>query len=86
MSLNEVKRKTEQAKREKQLLELENTRRKAKGMPLLTSLEDDNEEESNHEEKEKDVKSSDDGFLVETAHILTDYINLKSETQKTAQQ
>jgi len=81
ISLNESKRRQEKKELEDIQIKLENDRRKALNMTLITSLEEldnkigDNEEDSNPEDESK----KDDGptpLLTETGNILVDFLNL----------
>ncbi len=81
ITLNEKQRKQEREDNEKQRLALENQRRKSKGMPLLDSLKDADEEENSETEEnsadKKDVKEKEpDALLIETGNILTDLMLL----------
>lgn len=77
LSLNLEKRKLQKEQTEKDLLALENTRRIAKGDKPLGKL-DDLEKEINKEleDNNQDAKPEKNGYLVESANILLDYINL----------
>ena len=95
ITLNEKQRKQEREDNEQQRLAIENKRRKAKGMELLTELkssdkktEDDKAKEG--EEKESKDKEEDDkepdALLLETGKILTDLMELNNiPTTKTQQ-
>lgn len=81
ITLNEKQRKQEREDNEKQRLALENQRRKSKGMPLLDSLKDAEEEENSETEENsvdtKDMKEKEpDALLIETGNILTDLMVL----------
>jgi carboxyl-terminal processing protease len=87
ITLNEKQRKQEREDNEQQRLAIENKRRKAKGMELLTELkssdkkkEDDKAKEG--EEKESKDKEEDDkepdALLLETGKILTDLMELNN--------
>lgn len=54
ITLNEKKRKQEREDNEKQRLEIENKRRKAKGMELLTELKSDNDSDKQDAKKKKE--------------------------------
>jgi carboxyl-terminal processing protease len=76
LSLNEKERKDLREADKKARLELENSLRKAKGEPLLTSLDSDDEEAEEKEkeaEKAPDAINMDDAYLKEAAAILLDY-------------
>ncbi|WP_434458063.1 carboxy terminal-processing peptidase [Stutzerimonas urumqiensis] len=75
VSLNEEKRRAEQAAIEKRQLELENARRVAKGEEPLAKLEHD---EENTLPEDEDIAPEDDAYLSETGHILLDYLGLTS--------
>ena len=73
ISLNQSLRKQQQDDFDRWQLELENTRRQAKGLDeiaLLSELDDSETEES----------TNNDPYLVEGAHILTDLINLSHKS------
>jgi len=79
ISLNRTKRETEKKQLEQQQLVLENTRRKAKNIPLLKDIkalekEAEKKDEDKDNEKKKDEPTP---LLTETGHILIDYIHLK---------
>ena len=82
ISLNEKQRRLEEEQEKKQILAIENRRRKAKGLALLTSLEEDessDKTESNdkeNEDKKEDSEGNTDIFLSEAGHILIDAIDL----------
>ncbi len=86
VSLNEKVREQERKANDDKRLALENERRKAKGMTLLTSLDDEEtaEEEAAAAEKEEKANPQDDALLVEAGHILVDYIEVEA-AQMTAQ-
>jgi len=85
ITLNEKQRKQEREDNEKQRLEIENKRRKAKGMELLEALQTEEELIAEAEQAEKDKKEGKetekeeepDALLVEAGHILTDLMLLK---------
>lgn len=84
ITLNEKQRKQEREDNEKQRLEIENKRRKAKGMELLENLQTEEELIAEAEQAEKDKKEGKesekeepDALLVEAGHILTDLMLLK---------
>ena len=84
ITLNEKQRKQEREDNEKQRLEIENKRRKAKGMELLEALQTEEELLAEAEQAEKDKKDGKesekeeepDALLVEAGHILTDLMLL----------
>ncbi|MDK2777486.1 MAG: carboxy terminal-processing peptidase [Pseudomonadota bacterium] len=86
VSLNEKVREQERKANDDKRLALENERRKAKGMPLLTSLDDEEtaEEDVATAEKEEKANPQDDALLMEAGHILVDYIEVEA-AQMTAQ-
>lgn len=85
VSLNEKTREKERKENEDKRLALENERRKAKGMPLLTDLKDEEEDAAAKDGEEKEKKpEEDDALLTETGHILVDMMNLDAK-QMTAQ-
>ncbi len=83
LPLNEAKRREQQQAFEKQVLELENARRSARGEELLTSLEKDDAflEAGNNPltGTAEDADEKDDPFLAETGHILIDLLRLKEQ-------
>ncbi|MAD46598.1 MAG: tail-specific protease [Oceanospirillaceae bacterium] len=83
VSLNEKTREEERQQNEDKRLKIENERRKAKGLELLTSLDEETEKEEEKETAEeagisKDSDPQDDALLMETGHILMDYINIEA--------
>jgi len=89
ISLNLTKRKQEKTQYEKQLLDMENARRKAKGKDLYTDYaamqaaneEDDESSEEIAQDSAADgiaAASDEDLLLQETGYILLDYMNLSS--------
>ena len=84
LSLNMQQRLNEKNLHEQKLLELENTRRKAKQLPLLESYADwraesePDEENSDQESKEGSTDSESDPILLETGNIFVDYLRLSS--------
>lgn len=79
LSLNIEKRKQQKEQAEQAFLALENTRRAAKGDKALAKL-DDLEAELNKEfEENKTPKPEKDGYLVETANVLLDYISYNEQ-------
>jgi len=81
ISLNESKRREEKKELEDVQINLENNRRKALGMELISSLEDldnaikDGEENAGHENEDKE-KDGPTPLLTETGNILIDFLNL----------
>ncbi len=75
LSLNLEKRKQQKAQSEKDFLALENTRRAAKGDKPLAKLDDLEKEINEQLEKDQVPQPEKDGYLVETANILLDYID-----------
>jgi carboxyl-terminal processing protease len=80
VSLNESKRRAQQADIEAQQLVIENSRRKAKGETLLSELKIE-DEDATPVEPEK-TKPEDDAFLAESGHILLDFLGLSSRLAK----
>lgn len=80
VSLNEAKRRAQHADIEAQQLAIENSRRKAKGEPLLTELKEEDEEIAAVEPEK--TKPEDDAFLTETGRILLDYLGLNTKVAK----
>ena len=72
VSLNEKQRKQQQSEFDDWQLTLENTRREAKGLKKITSLEE-------LDDTERKESSSDDPYLMEGAYILSDFINLSDK-------
>jgi len=81
ISLNESTRRKEKKELEEIQIKLENNRRNALGMELISSLEDldnaikDGEEETGHED-EDNKKDGPTPLLTETGNILIDFLNL----------
>lgn len=81
VSLNRKVRQTEREENEAKRLELENKRRKAKDLPLLTELKDeeDGQESAKNDSKKSEETSEEakekDALLVESGNILLDYID-----------
>ncbi|MFH6598498.1 carboxy terminal-processing peptidase [Ectopseudomonas khazarica] len=73
VSLNEVKRRAQQAAIEAKQLKLENDRRVAKGEKPLAELAKEDEDALPAEDK---GKPEDDAYLSESGHILIDYLSL----------
>jgi len=74
MSLNEAIRRKEQTEEDNWRIALENSLRKVKGKPLITSM-DDLEKENEALEPAK-IPPEDDALLRETGQILADYLSL----------
>ncbi|HBS42416.1 MAG TPA: tail-specific protease [Oceanospirillales bacterium] len=87
ISLNETVRREERAANEERELALENKRRKAKGIPLLVSLEEKPEEENPQiADTEKDgLDKESDPLLEEAGSIMMDYVDLTIGSHLTAQ-
>ncbi|WP_165497304.1 carboxy terminal-processing peptidase [Phytopseudomonas dryadis] len=81
VSLNEAKRRAQQADIENRQLAIENSRRSAKGETLLTELKKEDEDALLPSEDEK-TKPEDDAYLAETGHILIDYLKLNATLAK----
>ncbi|HCA63811.1 MAG TPA: tail-specific protease, partial [Pseudomonas sp.] len=79
-SLNEDRRRAQQADIEKRQLALENALRLAKGEQPLAKLEKD-DETTPHQEMDK-PKPEDDAYLSESGRILLDYLGLSSAMAK----
>ncbi len=78
ISLNRAKREADKKQLEQQQLALENTRRKAKGLPLLKDIKAlEKEQEDKDKSDDKDKKDEPTPLLTETGHILVDYIHLE---------
>lgn len=79
LPLNEKARIALRESREARALEIENKRRKAKGEPLLTSLDDEEESEDVDDtlEAEDEESERDDVLLREAGNILVDVLMLK---------
>ena len=72
VSLNEGKRRTEREQREQRLLDIRNGLRAYRGLPALTSLDEDEDQQLADEDKDPEgVKRI---MLDETAHIMADWI------------
>jgi carboxyl-terminal processing protease len=79
ISLNIKTREVEREVTESRRLALENKRRKAKGMELLTKLEDssdDEKDESEDDDKKDKEDKSEDALLLEGGEILVDFLKL----------
>jgi len=80
LSLHLASRKKELEKNNRWRLDLENTRRKAKGLPLLEKLEDRDADKEKTETKEHtaDAGGKEDTLLAETANIMLDFLSMKN--------
>ena len=79
ISLNITKRRAEKKQLEDAQVLLENTRRKAHGLELISSikeLEDETDEKTNNADKSKKKDDEPTPLLTETGNILIDFINL----------
>lgn len=74
VSLNETKRRAQQADIETKQLKLENDRRQAKGEEPLKELAKEDEDALPVEDDKS--KPEDDAYLAESGHILIDYLDL----------
>jgi len=72
LSLNRQKREQEKIQAEKKRLELENMRRRARGLPLISNIEE--VDDMDNEEDDKAAKN--DPVLIESSNILVDLITL----------
>lgn len=80
VSLNETKRRAQQADIEGQQLAIENNRRKAKGESLLNKLKEEDEDALPVEDEK--TKPEDDAYLAESGRILLDYLGLNTRLAK----
>lgn len=82
VSLNEATRKAEREDNDRRRLALENKRRKAKGLELLESLDDNSDDNSNDADGKTDAVADapeeTDAMLEEAGRILLDYMKLSS--------
>lgn len=80
VSLNEAQRKKEKIEFETASLTLENTRRTAKGLPVLESMvvwkEEQDEKNAEARNPSAEIDTDNDTLLSESAYILIDVINL----------
>ncbi len=79
ISLNIETREIERKETEQRRLALENKRRKAKGMELLTELEDadkDDDKDDKKENEDSEKNKSEDALLLEGGEILVDFMKL----------
>jgi carboxyl-terminal processing protease len=84
ISLNEKTRESERQDNDQKRLDLENKRRKAKGMALLTKLEDESNPQAakpETDDPEGIKKEEDDALLTESGHILLDFTELNLQRQ-----
>ena len=77
ISLNKQKREQEQNQAEKTRLGLENTRRKAKDLPLLKDLDEIEEDK----DKKEDKKAQEDPVLTESGNVLVDLMTISSRLE-----
>ena len=77
VSLNEAKRRSQQAAIEARQLKLENARRLARGEEPLKKIKTEDEEPAIPHTADK-PKPEEDAYLAETGHILLDYLTLES--------
>lgn len=77
VSLNEAKRRSQQAAIEARQLKLENARRLALGEEPLKKIKTEDEEPAIPHTADK-PKPEEDAYLAETGHILLDYLTLES--------
>ncbi|WAC44433.1 carboxy terminal-processing peptidase [Pseudomonas sp. SL4(2022)] len=80
VSLNETKRRAQQADIEAQQLAIENSRRQAKGEALLNKLKEEDEDALPVEDEK--TKPEDDAYLAESGRILLDYLGLNTRLAK----
>jgi len=95
ITLNEKQRKQEREDNEEQRLAIENKRRKAKGMELLTELKSSEKKKEDEKSKEGEKKESEDkeedekepdALLLETGKILSDLMSLSKNSAAELQQ
>ncbi|WP_277051729.1 carboxy terminal-processing peptidase [Zestomonas thermotolerans] len=80
VSLNEAKRRAQQAEIEARQLAMENAKRKAKGEEPLKELK--KEDEDALPARDEKLKPEEDAYLVETGQIMLDYLGLSSALAK----
>ncbi|MCU9950459.1 carboxy terminal-processing peptidase [Pseudomonas sp. PDM13] len=80
ITLNEAKRRAQQADIEAKQLAMENTRRKGKGEEPLKELKKEDEDALPLDDDK--TKPEDDAYLTETGQILLDYLGLNSTVAK----
>jgi carboxyl-terminal processing protease len=84
VSLNEAERRAEREENDERRLALENKRRKAKGLPVLASLDNDEADSTEKSEGAEEEKTDDseeeepDAMLIEAGNILLDYMRMSS--------
>ena len=84
VSLNEAERRAEREENDERRLALENKRRKAKGLPVLASLDSDEADGTEKSEGAEEEKTDDseeeepDAMLIEAGNILLDYMRMSS--------
>ena len=78
ISLNRQKREQEKIQAEGKRLELENMRRRARGLPLLANIEDADDKTTTDDNK----NAQDDPVLIESSNILVDLITLSNRDEK----
>lgn len=81
VSLNEAKRRSQQATIEARQLKLENARRLARGEEPLKKIKTEDEEPAIPHTADK-PKPEEDAYLAETGHILLDYLTLESRVAR----
>ncbi len=81
VSLNEAKRRAQQADFDARQLALENTRRKALGEPLLSKLEEQEEEIPGSGQPDRTPPEK-DAYLTESGRILLDYLNFSERVAR----
>ena len=81
VSLNEAKRRSQQAAIEARQLKLENARRLARGEEPLKKIKTEDEEPATPHTADK-PKPEEDAYLAETGHILLDYLTLESRVAR----
>tara|TARA_R110001583_G_scaffold50779_1_gene158543 strand:+ start:2783 stop:5002 length:2220 start_codon:yes stop_codon:yes gene_type:complete len=72
ITLNEKQRKQEREDNKKQRLDIENKRRKAKGMELLTELKSDDDSEEKSSDKKKDAEKKESKNLTDSKNSNTE--------------
>jgi len=82
ITLNEKKRKQEREDNEKQRLEIENKRRKAKGMELLTELKSDDDSDKKDAKKKKEKAEADSKDDKDMADAKSDDNSSEDESDK----
>ncbi|HDP25113.1 MAG TPA: tail-specific protease [Deltaproteobacteria bacterium] len=74
VSLNLSRRKQELEESRRHRLELENTRRAAKELPLIQKIEEESEDDG----RKAETPAQEDPVLMESGHVLLDYIELST--------